>query len=259
VARRAARCGDPTEASVLLGALEAAGTPQAAQALTEIVRDAAAPAFARENAIAMLGTSAGIGADGLLALSEATHSEDAALSSAALLALGAAARQEIPDAPLDPVQVLLDEVSQATTPAALALALEALGNTGDPRIAPAALAALGAAADDVRAAAVRALRFVPGPAADQAITATLAFDPAATVRRAAVMAASHRPPQPMVPALSTAAVTDLDEGVRAGAIAVLGQLAAALPEVAAVLASCAETDPSPEIAANALAFLSTAP
>jgi HEAT repeat protein len=126
-------------------------------------------------------------------------------------------------------------------------ALAALGNLGSPAILPRLRPALANPEPAVRAAAARALRFVPDAEADRLLLATLRRDREPTVRAAALFAAGFRPIEPLADGLSETAESDPVEYVRANAVALLARHPGASARAARALGFVARNDPAPAV------------
>jgi hypothetical protein len=103
---------------------------------------------------------------------------------------------------------------------------------------------------NVRAAArhegaVRALRLVPAPEADQLLGATLRRDRDPTVRAAAIFAAGFRSLDPLVDAIMDTARRDPIDYVRAGAVTLLARDRLLSPRIDRALTDIASNDPDP--------------
>jgi hypothetical protein len=214
--------GEPLAAG-LLAALGAAGTPEAQAAVREVLGDGDVEPAVRAHAAIALGMTPSPDAETVSALDRSTRGDDPQARHVAELALGNTAHRT-GDAALRTraVERLLELWVAAATPDDQVIALEALGNTGDPRILEVVRGALAAPHDRVRASAARALRFVPHPAADQLLGTALASDAAAPVRIAAVDAAGYRVLAPLLSALGASLERDPDEAVRVSVVLRLG-------------------------------------
>jgi len=120
-------------------------------------------------------------------------------------------------------------------------------STRSPRSATSAAPRPSAPDPAVRAAAARALRFVPDVEADRLLLATLRRDREPTVRAAALFAAGFRPIEPLADGLSETALSDPIEYVRANAVAVLARHPGASPRAARALGFVARNDPAPAV------------
>jgi len=219
-----------------VAALGSAGTPAAQRALRAVLTDGELPSEAREHGAMVLGMTETPDPASLSALGAAIDDGDAALGRTAELALGNAARRATDDdAAAAARKRLAERFAAAATPGDRALALKALGNAGGDGMMPALRAALASPDEEVRAAAVGSLRFVPGADADALIAEVLARDPSPWVRSEAVRAAGFRAPAALWPALVGALQGDAEVEVRLSVVHLIGdrfaQLADAVPQL----------------------------
>jgi hypothetical protein len=111
------------------------------------------------------------------------------------------------------------------------------------------------ASPEVRVAAVRAYRLVPGSEVDGTLAAVMARDADETVRNAAVFAASFRPVEPFVEPLRDVLDREPSAAVRATAVGFLGRNVKTAPEIAALVERAATHDPAESIRALARGYL----
>ena len=137
------------------------------------------------------------------------------------------------------------------------LYLQALGNSGDARALPAIQRVLSAGGEELRSAAVTALRFIAAEAVDGLIAATLLGDPSVRVRRSAVFAASFRPPLLMLPVLQQSGAARFRARVRGEIVPVLGR-SLSLPGVVSTLQAPGQNDANAEVRQAAAALLTRA-
>lgn len=242
------------QAGPILAAMAAAGTEAAQGGLIELAGDLELAGETRSDALSMMALVGRPTGASITALAELADG-DGEVATTATLALGAAAgKGEGPEAD-DAVAALLGRLATAQTTEEAVLALVALGNTGDPRIVPAVRATLESPVEDLRAFAVRALRFVPTPEADQIIAATLLGDPAGAVRLGAVEATARRPLASHVTPLHRALHTDQEPAVRMAAVQLVGAHLQEVPALTTALVWNAESDPDPQIRQVASAIL----
>ena len=247
--------------SPILGALSAAGNPEAARALTQISADEALPQAVRVDAIAALGVVGQPDVASLETLEGLAASTDPELRSTAALAVGTTAGTLVGRG--DPagdqaLARLLTQSASAADDAERALVLAALANTRSPSILSAVEAALTSPSIEVRQAAVTALRLIADPRADQLIGWVMAEDPAPEVRRAAIFAVRFRAPEPLVPALTAALTADTVDVVRLDVVRLLGEHRGRLREARDLLTVASQRDPSPEVRRVAAAFVAAA-
>ena len=253
-ALEAVRGGTHAQSGPILAALCAAGTPAAQSGLVSLAEDLGLDPETRSDSLSMMAlvrqpTEASVGA--LRKLAEGSTE----LSGTAALALGAAAGRTEGEAADAALAELLARLEAAGSTGEAVLALAALGNTGDARIVPAVQAALTSPVPELRAAAVAALRLVPGTTVDALIRATLLADPSPDVRVSAVSAASRRPLPPFGVALHRALNADAEPMVRLAAVQLVGGRLDEIPALASALSWNAESDPDPQVRSVAAALL----
>ena len=181
---------------------------------------------------------------------------DAAVASAARIASGSlahagrAAHQEAADA-ID--AALAGRYRQTQNVAGLTDLLAAMGNSAGQSVVVVIEGALRDPRAAIRAAAVRALRLAPGAPVDRLVSTALARDPDAAVRGAAIFAAGFRNPiaPELAGALVQAARSDSAEQVRTGAITLLRQRPAVVPNLKETFQWIAQHDPIPAVRALA--------
>lgn len=242
----------------LLGALGAAGSVPTQSALVAMAESAALSPDVRSNAVAMLGLGDHPSDATVASLSKLAGDRDVDVRNTAALALGNAALAQRRAGQVGESEQATDELlaklAAATTTDEQILYLQALGNAGDARALPAIQTALTAPDEELRSAAVTALRFIAAEPVDALIANALLRDPSARVRRSAVFAASFRTLLGMLPALRQVALNDVDATVRGEIVPVLGR-SLALPGVLEILQTMASRDPAPEVRSAAAAQL----
>lgn len=242
----------------LLGALGAAGTGAAQASLVGLAENRALSADVRSNAVAMLGLGEHPSDATMGALSQLSHDREGDVRGTAALALGNAALAQRRAGAVGEAEQAVDELlaglAAATTEDEQILYLQALGNSGDARALPAIQRVLSAGGEELRSAAVTALRFITAEAVDGLIAATLRGDPSVRVRRSAVFAASFRPPLLMLPVLQQAVLRDPEARVRSEIVPVLGR-SLSLPGVVSTLQALAKNDADAEVRQAAAALL----
>lgn len=253
-----AQGASPAVASTLIGALGSSGSPAAQSALVRLAESGALSTEVRSNAVAILGLSEQPLDESSVALSKLVNDKNPDLRNTAALALGNLALSQRRSGQTGEaehaVDELLEKLQAATTIDEQLLYLQAIGNTGDPRALPMLQTVLSSAEIDARAAAVSALRFMPGENVDALIASTLLRDGAPAVRKSAVFAASFRTPLVMLPSLRRAVLSDAEAAVRLEIVTVLGR-SLALPGVAELLRELAAKDASPDVKRAAAALL----
>ncbi|WP_244237192.1 HEAT repeat domain-containing protein [Corallococcus llansteffanensis] len=244
--------------SPLLGALSAASTPQALQALATVATHAQTPGDTRVNATAMLGMAESPTPEGTQALRDLSRDKDAELSTTATLALGNVARHSGGPEGTE-AQALLRELEDAAraapTPEARSLWIRSLANSADPRILPFLQECLRDPLPLIRQSALEAMRLIPSPLADQLLAEALLKDGAPEVRRAAIFAGSFRPLPPLLVALGQALRMDAVDAVRMDAVRLLGSNVVQVPLARELLTWSGQNDSNGEIRHTALAFL----
>jgi HEAT repeat protein len=249
---------DPVAASPLIGALSAASTPEALQALSRSIDDSTLQPIVRTDAIAAMGMADVPNREGVDTLRRYSQDANPLFRDTATLALGNASLQ-MQDDDARGADALLNELMNAyrtaSTPEQQALVLRALGNTRSPRALPVIREALRSGSPLVREAAVVALRNIPDPSVDQLLAERLSVDPAPEVRKSAVFSCGFRPLAPLLPAFQKLLQTDPADAVRAEAVTLLGANRATLPLVDTLLTWTSQNDRSPDIRNIALSFL----
>jgi len=237
-------------AKTLLGALSGAQSEAGQAALVEVINNRALSTDLRENAVAVLGLSEPPTEATSQALQKALRDGDPDVRGTAALALGNAAGAQRQAGQLGAadanVDVLIERFQSATTEAAQTEALEALGNTGDPRILPYLQSALQSPSVAIRVAAAHALRFVVAPPVDPLLAQLLDQDQAAEVRQAAIMACSFRQMMVFFPSLQKVLLYDKSPAVRLEALQLLAR-SRELAGVQQLLRTVAERDPDPNL------------
>jgi HEAT repeat protein len=242
----------PETASIVIGALGEAGTPEAQQALYGVL---AKPGEDGTRAAIALGLTDAPTPATLTALEQAAHS-DSELAATATLAQGNAAlriNDDAPGASARLVEALLARLERAQTDEERALVIRALGNTGDVRIMPALDRALAGSSMLVRVAATEALRLLPGTATDTRLLALLG-DGNGFVRAAAVFATGERDLRAFVAAFDRALHTDRELEVRRTIVTLAGARIAELPALRALVEYAAAHEPDAELRATAKAL-----
>jgi HEAT repeat protein len=249
---------EPLTASPLLGALSAASTPEAIQALAKVVDDSAIGVPVRTDAVAALGMADAPTQEGINALRNLTHAAQPELRDTATLALGNAAYQ-LHDENVRGAEAVVRELEtayrSARTPEEQSMLLQALGNTRDARALTTIQSGLGSTSVLVRQAAVESLRLIPDPAADRHLAAHLLGDASPDVRKAALFASSFRPLAPLLPTLQQALQRDPADAVRTEIVHMLGANLSQLPGARDLLTWSSQNDANPAIRQLAVRFL----
>lgn len=243
---------DGSAANVALGALGAAGFPEAQRVLLEVRSNAQLPAALRDAAaMAMLQIQQPV-PELLQSLAAAANDRDAD-GQCAMLTLGALApRSRDPIEGGDPVARLLAMEGQVGSGEGLAVWLRAVGNSGVPAALAIAERHFGNQDAQIRAAACDSVRRVETAPALQFLLERGLVDPAPEVRRTAITALARR--AEAAAALRNVAIHDVDFDVRAAALSAMaeGPLDAADRAVLAQLAAGDAEERVREIAARLL-------
>ncbi len=233
----------------ILGALGSAGTPESQGALSSVIRASDAPPATRAAAAASLGLTDAPTEDSEHALVSAMSSPDSQVSSTAALGAGnlvqrmnAAGSGDSTSA----VDALVAALQDAATDDQRTVALQALGNTGDPRALSAIEQYLAYPVAQVRSAAVFALRFMTGDSVVGDL-GTAMTDPDVTVRRAAAGTLLFRSITPLLGPVTHALQTDADVAVRLSIVSAMAQQLAQAPGLASALQWSADHDPAPQV------------
>jgi len=177
----------------------------------------------------------------------------------ARLALGSMARRLAATAPERAaaiVEQLCGGLAGAPTAAARKSYLLALGNAGSAAALPAVRPFLEDASPDLRAAAVRSLRFVTTTEAENIILRALSSDPEAEVRAQAVEALADKDMTPAAFAVEkTSVLNDASVRVRLALVRSLWKVRDQFPEVRSLVEEVARNDPSKDVREAAAAQL----
>jgi len=242
----------------VIEALGAAGTPPAQAGLCALACDASLPVRLREEAIAGLVLLKRPTAPTMSAVARLLDGQPAAVRRAARTVAGTVARSGRQEHVAESgalEKTLLAQYARARDDEDRASALAALGNLGSPAVLAPVKAALGDGERPVRAAAARALRLVPDPAADRLLVGLLRSDRDPTVRAAAIFAAGFRDVGPLVEGLAETAETDPVESVRTDTVTLLARYANTSPRVTRALVYAADNDPKSNVRQLARAAL----
>jgi hypothetical protein len=238
--------GGPGSRTIASG-LARAGTPAATRALAGLADDASRLPASRVGALVALAGLRQPAIDAMRIPVALIDDRNPDVREAARLASGALARAGRLEHPAesDAIEgVLAARVDKAATTEEKLGWLAALGNSAGPQSARRLMAALRDPRADVRAAAARSLRLVPGPEVDGLLATTVARDAKAPVRGAALFAIGFR--SPLSPtlwgAVLRAAKDDAADWVRNRAIALMRDDASRPPEAQATLEWVAEHD-----------------
>jgi HEAT repeat protein len=245
----------------LLGALGAAGTPEAQQALIALAADASLPLHVQQAAIEALHAVDEPTADTMAALELLTNVENDEIKKSASYALGAlagklAATDEAQASAY--VQKIVAQFEAAQSDGERMRLLDALGNAGRPEGLESIAQGLTSADSVVRDIAARALRKIDAPQADAMLSDLLLSEAEADVREAALFAAGFRRFSPLAAALSAILQREPESHLRGQAV---GLLATYLQrdgdlEVVPLLKWVAANDPDTMLRQNAARVLS---
>lgn len=184
---------------------------------------------------------------------------DAETSFAASLALGSMAKRlaAFSEERAEAVAAtLVAQLEAASDPAIVRNLLLALGNAGSTRSLPAIQRFLDHTSPALRAAAVDALRFLPGDGVDLLLGAALRTDADASVRLTAAGAFAYRTLTPDSCSAQLAALKDeKSDLVRIALLENLWKARDAFPEAGQVVRHVAEKDPSPDVRERARAMI----
>jgi HEAT repeat protein len=230
----------------VIEALGAAGTAPAQAGLCGLAADRWLPPRVREEAIGALVLIKRPTAPTLSAVARLLDERAATVRHTARAVAGTVARfgrQEHVAESTALERALLAEYARSERSDDRVSALAALANLGSPAVLARAKSALADGDRAVRAAAARALRLVPDPAADRLLLGLLRSDRDPTVRAAAIFAAGFRELGPLIDGLAETAETDPVESVRADSVTLLARYANLSPRVTRALAYAADNDP----------------
>jgi HEAT repeat protein len=230
-------------------ALGSAGTPQAQRALGAILASPDADSTTQVRAAAALGTSKNqvVENEELLTGAMASPADD--VRSTAVLALGNsihAANAEGGHDTSGALETLIDGLAKAATKAEKRTYLLALGNSGDEGALAAIVPYLTDADPDLRAAATFALRFMEGPAVDQALVAGME-DAEVAVRTAAVETVRYRALGALRAAIERVLHSDPQESVRLAVVSALNMKRGEDASVDGLIKWAMENDPSEKV------------
>jgi len=242
---------DPAMADTLIDALGSSGSPAAHKALAELLTAKNVDAKVRLRALAGLSRSPVPSAIAVRALEDELGRDP--WSASALFGLGSYARyyRDNGDAAREKAigQVLIARLKQANDhPSRLVLGLQALANAGFRGALDAVSRHMLDRRPPVRAAAMRALQFMPGEDIDGLLANSITSDSSEEVVVAALTSASAREPSDvLIRALTSSAETATEPKARYRSIELLGQWIKARPEVRPVIERVATNDAEEKI------------
>jgi len=243
--------GQPGSAGLVIDALGSAGTSAAVQTLGRVAHEAKYPADLRVRALSALMRVQQPSVEAMRISRDLLDNPEPAVGRAAAMAMGALARagrtvQPAEASAID--QFMIDRYGKTAEANGRIELLSAMGNSAGPALLPTVEAALHDSAPKVRAAAARALRLVDDPAAVRLLVDTMIGDHDASVRSAAIFAATFRSMEDsLVAALLQAAKSDPVDQLRSEAIVLLLRHQSSLPQVSEALANIADNDPKERI------------
>ncbi len=254
------------DAELMLAALAHTKTPDSQAALGTLAADSAVEAGLRRSAVVRLGLDEAPTEGTLDALDRLSkNADDAGLRETALLALGGAARQaadaeSTTGVAQKTIRALERDLGAAGSVERRTLLLSALGNTGSPDVLSTLRTQLSDADPRIRSAAINALRLIPGPEVEALLSAAVARDPDALVRRSAVDTLGGRPlTATTLDALLTALRSDADGMVRLGVVGAIAGQVGSSPVVRAALDAAGTHDPDVEVRKAAARALNPPP
>lgn len=244
----------------LIAALGEAGTAEAAQLLSELLRDARDDQV-QLHLLGALGRTDMASPEVVEVMAD--YFDSPQLGGSARLMVGALAyqtRDTVPESSEAATRALVDDYNSAQNVLARADALRGLGNSGSSEGIVLAQKAAASPNATERAAAAQALRRVSSDAADR-LLAKLMEDPTPLVRRSALDAALYRDPtELLVPAVQRLARLDSEASVRREAIRVLVRWKDEVPSARETLAWVSQNDSEQslrDVAAEGLARFPT--
>jgi HEAT repeat protein len=184
------------------------------------------------------------------ALLQAMRARDPRLAGAALLAIGNMVHRIDPaktgvglagESSADRlVSVVVKELDETRDDHQQQLCLDSLGNAGHAQTFAAVQPYLTSKNESLRGAAIEALRFIKGDAADRAVIAALS-DSDASVRRSAVRTIGTRPVEAVLPALASLMQAEKNSDIRLAVVHGLNLKRSETPAVDTLIASIAST------------------
>jgi len=258
-AARAARDGArPAEVTAITAALTDLGTPEAQRALADLATSSRLPADLRAQAVTSLALAERPTRESLDALDRlATRDGPPEVRTAATLGEGAAlhAARAAGASTDDVFTALAGRLARAADDGEAVLVLDALGNTGDPRVLPLAEGMLRHPSADVREAAACAARLVEGGDAVAFLTARMRERRDVAQRVGAVRALGFRPLEVFEAPLGELVRGDEALDVRSRAVAMLGARVRQSPLAAELLLHVAESEADADLRERARSWL----
>ncbi len=246
----------PAEVAALVGALAEAGGARCQCALVDVTAASTLSSDQRAQALTSLALVERPTAETVRALDRMADARD--VGGPAMLALGAAggaAREGGAPWADEAFEALVRRLDRATSDDDVTLALDALGNTGDPRLVPLAERAMSNPSATVREAAVAAVRLVRTPEADAFVASRLRARDDVASRVGAIRAAAFRALDPLGDALGALLGDDPVAAVRARAVSMLGPRQREQAMAGELLLRAAGSDPDDDVREAARAWL----
>lgn len=239
---------DPQRRSLLIHALGDAGSAPAQKVLIELFRAPALGLEDRRNIVYALSMGETPIPEATAFLETLLDDEEQRVQARFGVGTNAYhAREKHPELARAAVATLGARLAQATTPGDIASYLRALGNAATPEVFGLVEPFLSDPGMGVRAAAVDALRRVPGGRTDTALARALG-DAERSVRSTAVSAMGYRTPSPtLVYAVRDALLKDPDEGVRISVAGRAGDWLTQAPVLRTTLEQVSNTDASEKV------------
>jgi hypothetical protein len=237
------------QASLLINALGDAGSPAAQHALRQLAEDASLASQQRRSAVLAVSLLDDPNQESVTLLT--SMKGDETFGRQARFGLGNAAYnlgQSEPGRSDAITQSLLADLQNAQTDAERITILTALGNAGQPETLSAIEPFLANATAPVRAAAVDAIRRIPGSRVDELYARVLRNDASGEVRLAASRVLEYRNPTPStVYAIRDNLRSEAVARVRKQSVRVAIRWADRAPPLVAALENVASNDPDPQI------------
>jgi len=237
---------------ILAMALSAVAHAEAQAALVSAIRAHSQDKPALYELLPSLGTveqSTPSAEDALRAL--AFNSQEPEIASAARLSLGAQARrlaEKSPERAQKIVESFIEKIESLSSPELIRQLLLALGNAGSARALPTIAKFAGSSSPDLRAVAVRALRFVDSSKADELLLRAIVSDRESSVRLEAAYALGFREmTQASYNTQKDVFKRDPDVSLRLAVLKNLWKAHETYPEVKRLVKQSAEKDPSKEV------------
>ncbi len=242
--------------NVLLAALGSAGTTEAQSALREIAQDSSVSDMIASEAIVEMGRTLQPNEASIALLIETVDDPRPMFSSTAALSLGNAVDHlGASESGKLALAKLLAKLAGARSTGDTLDVLAALGNSASPDALPAITPFLHAANEDLRSAAVDALKLIPDQTVAGLISERLSLDDATVVRARAAYAMGYRTGSLAFESLASSLRREDNVEVRGEALASAAQVGAGSPQAQELLQWVAEHDASEKLRARAQQLL----